>query len=182
MEFNLDAVFGNPVFIGIMGFTGVLLLALIIFVVVTSVRGGFGRFSRPKQVVQRCFCITSANVLVFFKLKVTGEYAIDVKNKAAHFMFGDALIAERRTGQMYLPIDDRASSPDYPLEPEVFKTRLAQAQKAMSFIAAVEDQKQQQEAVSNADTTASAEMQKFALVFSFGILLVIVLGILIMNI
>ena len=145
-------------------------------------RRGFGRFTRPKQVIQRCLSITSGNVLVFYKLSVRdGDYVMDDKATRGHFLFSDALIPERKSGHLYLPIDDRCGVPLYPLEPEKFPLRVKQVLKSIKYIAAMEDQRQRQEARGQADSGVKAEMQKFALVCAFGILLLIIIAIVVMT-
>lgn len=185
MNFNFGAIgalFSNPVILGVFIFIVLLFVGLIAFYIITRMRGGFGRFTRPKDISQRCISITSANVLMFYKLRVYGDYVMDERNQVGHFLLSDALIPERTTGQFYLPIDDRAASPHYPLEPELLNKRYKQVKDSMKFIAAIEDQKQRQEANVEARSERAIEMQKFALICAFGLVLVIVIGILIMKI
>jgi len=185
VNFNFGAIWAmlsNPIVLGGGGVIILGIFGLIAFFVITRMRGGFGRFTKPKDLVQRCISITAANTLLFYKLQICGDRVVDDRSQASHFLFSDALLPERDTGQLYLPIDDRAAVPHYPLEPELLKERYKQAQLAMKAIAAVEDQRQRQEAVADARKEQGLEMQKFALVCAFGILLLIVIGIFIIKI
>ena len=185
MNFNFGAIgamLSNPIVLGVGGVIVLAVFGLIAFFIITRMRGGFGRFTQPKDLVQRCISITAANTLLFYKLPICGDYVMDERSQAGHFLFSDALLPEQNTGQLYLPIDDRAAVPHYPLEPELLKERYKQAQAAMKFIAAVEDQRQRQDAISDARKEQGLEMQKFALVCAFGILLLVVIGIVIIKI
>jgi len=185
LNFNFDAMWAmlsNPIVLGVGGIVILVVFGLITFFIISRMRGGFGRFTKPKDLVQRCISITSANTLVFYKLPICGDRVTDERNQADHFLFSDALIPERDTGQLYLPIDDRAAVPHYPLDPELLKQRYNQAKAAMKHIAAVEDQRQRQDANADARKEQNTEMHKFALVFGFAIALVVVIAIVVMQI
>lgn len=182
MGFNFDAMFAmfsNPVVIGLF----VVVFSVIVFglgyFIIRNVRGGFGRFTRPKDVFQRCFCITPSNNLVFYRLRVTDEYVDDEKNCASHFLYPDALIPEKKTGAMWLPIDAQASTPLYLFDEELQKKRNKNAAEHVKYIASKEDSRAITLAQAEVFKGQGMEMQKFSLVASFGLLLLIIIAVLI---
>ena len=171
--------FNSPIVLGLIAFVILGILGGLTFFIVRNVRGGFGRMSRPKDVFQRCFCVTPSNNLVFYKLKVKDEYVEDESNMACHFLYSDALLPEKKTGVMWLPVVAQQSTPLYPFDEDLQKRRNKYAEDNIKQIAIKEDSKANMVAQYEAVKSVSAEMQKFGLVASFVILLLIILGVMI---
>lgn len=176
MGFNFDAMFSlfnNPVIIGAFIFIILLITGLLGYIIIRNMRGGFGKLSRPKDVFQRCFCITPSNNLVLYKMRSDDEHVIDDKNMISHYIYPDALIPEARTGQMWLPVDIQAACPLYPFNPELQKKRNKDVEANISFIAAKEDAEHKTMAQYDANRSQNIGMQQFALVSVIIIFLII---------
>lgn len=182
MGFDFGAIgtlFSNPVVIVLFVAICVLIVFGFGYFIVRNIRGGFGRFTRPKDVFQRCVCITPSNNLLFYKLRVQDEYVDDEKNCGSHFLYSDALIPDKKTGHMWLPVDTQQSTPLYPFDTDLQKKRNKHAADHVSYIAAKEDSRAITLAQSEAFKGQGMEMQKFALVSSLAVLLLIVIVVLV---
>jgi len=179
---QIGQIFNSPLVLGVFLTIIVVIVATFMWLIIRNVRGGFGKLGRPKQLIQRCICITSSNLLCIYQLKIDDDFVTDPKNQAEYHLYSDALIPKHGTGELYLPLDTRSAVPLYLLEPERRAARVRQAATDLDFIADIEDEKASEIARQKAEKGNTIEMQKFALLAVMVILGLISIAIMIMKI
>jgi len=178
MDFsNLGQVFNSPIFLGIIGFIGIVIFVFCGWTIKNWFKGGRGKFAKSQDRHQKCIAVTANNKLAFLNLEVRGNYVVNEDTLGWHLLDPDALIPNLTTGEYFLPIDERDAIPLYPLKPELRKEKEAELESNILTMAS--ESRRQSVHRMQADFMKEEESKRrnFALAAAFGILIVIVLGV-----
>lgn len=174
---SLGQIFSSPIILGVFGFVILVIFIVCGYAVYAWFKGGHGKFAKSQARYQKCISITGGNKLSLFNLKALGDYAVNEVTLGWHMLDPDALIPDLDTGEYYLPIDERDAIPLFPLNPELREQKEKELSQnldkmakgnCLATIARVTMVLKQEE---------ESARRNFALAASFGILLLIVGGV-----
>lgn len=181
MGATISQIFHNPIILGVLGFVAIVVFILCGWIIYSWFKGRKSKFGKSQERFQKCIVVTANNKLTYLNLKVVGNYVVDEKTQGWHILDPDALIPNLITGEYYLPIDERDAIPLFPLKPELRQAKVDELEKNIDSMAKasglkvihlrqVEKRKEEQQGQRN-----------FALAAAFGILLLIVIGMIVRS-
>jgi hypothetical protein len=167
----------SPIFLGVIGFVGILLFIFCGWMVYTWLKGGRGKFSKSQTRYQKCMAVTANFKLAYFNLKIRGNYVFNEITNSWHMLDPDALIPNLATGEYYLPVDERDAIPLFPLRPELRQVKVDELKTNIDSMALANGLQTIHLRQIEKKKEEESGQRNFTLAAAFGILLLIVLGI-----
>lgn len=175
--FNLGQIVSSPLFLGVIGFLGIVIFVFCGWTIYSWLKGGRGKFAKSPDRYQKCIAVTANNKLAFLNLKVVGNYVVNETTLGWHLLDPDALIPNLATGEYYLPIDERDAIPLFPLKPELRQGKVDNLATNIKDMARECSRQAIHRMQSQRSKEEDSARRNFTLAAAFGILLLIVLGV-----
>lgn len=176
---NFGQILGSPIFLGVLGFLGIIIFVFCAFGIYLWLKGGKGRFTKTSTRYQKCLAITASNKVVYRLLKVIGNYVMDEAAMTWHVLDPDALIPNLTTGEYYLPIDSRDAIPLFPLKPELREGKVKALAANIGKMAKECRRAKVAEVTAQIKKEEDEQRRNFALLAAFGILALLVIGVMV---
>ncbi len=173
---DFGQIMSNPIFLGVLGFIGLCILILCVWIVYSWLKGGRGKFAKSQERYQKCLAVTANNRLAYSNLRILGNYVFNEKTLGWHLLDPDALIPNLTTGEYYLPIDERDAIPLFPLKPELRQDKVDSLEKNIKTMARENCRQAIHRMQAERKKEEENARRNFALAAVFGILLLVVLG------